>query len=49
MALQTAHQHRLKLQAALTVILAQTLALLVTQRRKIVVVVGTKRGLAVAH
>ena len=49
MALQTAHQHRLKLQAALTKIHAQTLALLVTQRRKIVVVVGTKRGLAVAH
>ena len=49
MALQAAHQHRLKLQATLKKIRAQTLALLVTQRRKIVVVVGTKRGLAVAH
>ena len=49
MALQAAHQHRLKLQATLTKIRAQTLALLVTQRRKIVVIVSAKRGLAVAH
>ena len=49
MALQTAHQHGLKLQAALTKIRAQTLALLVAKGRKIVVIVGTKRGLTVAY
>ena len=48
-ALQTAHQHRLKLQAAFTEIVAQALTLLMTQRGKIVVIVGAKRGLAVAH
>jgi hypothetical protein len=47
--LQTAHEHRFKLQTALTEIVAQALALLVAKCRKIVVIVSTKRGLAVAH
>ena len=49
MPLQAAHQHGFKLQTAFAEIRAQTLALLVPQRRQIVVIVGAKRGLAVAH